>query len=156
MGKNTSLMTSNEGDEYAELVAQLEPKQARFINMYLSGQYNKAQIAQLLGVEPSTVYTWGKMPAVKRIIEMEHEAIFDEMKDDLKLTSQKAMSTMRALLDSPIDGIRYQAAKDILDRNNLKGENKIKIDKTITTIEQRIGDLVNKTMGDIIDVELED
>ena len=54
-------------------------------------------------------------------------------------------------MDSPIDGIAFQACKDILDRTGHKAKNEIKVDKTVKTIEMQLNDLANE----IIDVDFE-
>ena len=53
-------------------------------------------------------------------------------------------------MNSPIDGVALQAVKDVLDRAGHKSKQEIKIDKTVTTIEQKMKELIDST---IIDVE---
>ena len=38
----------------------LEPKLQRFVHLYLTGQYNQRQIAQMLEVHENTISTWLK------------------------------------------------------------------------------------------------
>jgi transposase-like protein len=137
------------------LIEQLTPKQRRFVNMYLTGQYNKAQLAQLLDVDANTIYSWMRNGVVKEVVRAQQEELQETSKNEIKSLASSAIQTMRELLSSPIDGIRFQAAKDVLDRNNLKGENKVIVNKTVTTIEQKLSSLIDDTMGDIIDIELE-
>jgi hypothetical protein len=70
----------------------------------------------------------------------------------IEAATAAAIETMVNLLDSPIDGIKYQAAKDLLDRSGHKPEQKIKKEVTVMTYEQRLLDLV----GDSIDVDYEE
>lgn len=144
---------ADERDPTELALMSLPPKQRRFIPMFLSGQYNKSQIAELLNVQPDTIRRWLAKKEVQDIINEEQTYVTESARAELKTLNEAALHTMRGLLKSPIDGIKYQAAKDILDRNGLKGINEIKIDKTVTTIEQRITSLIDDTMGDIVDVE---
>ena len=41
-------------------VQLLEPKFKRFVQIYLTGQYNQTQVAQLLKVHKNTINTWIK------------------------------------------------------------------------------------------------
>ena len=38
-------------------IVQLEPKLQRFVHLYLTGQYNNRQLAQLLEVHENTINT---------------------------------------------------------------------------------------------------
>ena len=66
----------------------------------------------------------------------------------------KAVSTLYELLDSTMDTVRYQAAKDILDRGGHKAQQSIKVDKTVTTREEQLKSLIDMTISDddVIDV----
>ena len=79
---------------------------------------------------------------------MEHEMIDVQ----IKAMRMKAIQKMNDLMDSPIDGIAFQACKDILDRTGHKAKNEIKVDKTVKTIEMQLRDLAD----DIIDVDFID
>ena len=39
-------------------VQLLEPKLQRFVHLYLTGQYNQTQLAQLLEVHKNTINSW--------------------------------------------------------------------------------------------------
>ena len=56
---------------------------------------------------------------------------------------------MNDLMDSPIDGIAFQACKDILDRTGHKAKNEIKIDKTVKTIEMQLSELAEDVLDDV-------
>ena len=133
-------------------VQLLEPKLQRFVHLYLTGQYNNRQLAQLLEVHENTINTWLKRDDVNTSIK-EYQAMEHEMIDvQIKAMRMKAIQKMNDLMDSPIDGIAFQACKDKLDRTGHKAKNEIKVDKTVKTIEMQLRDLAD----DIIDVDFID
>ena len=133
-------------------IVQLEPKLQRFVHLYLTGQYNNRQLAQLLEVHENTINTWLTRDDVNTSIK-EYQAMEHEMIDvQIKAMRMKAIQKMNDLMDSPIDGIAFQACKDILDRTGHKAKNEIKVDKTVKTIEMQLRDLAD----DIIDVDFID
>lgn len=133
-------------------IVQLEPKLQRFVHLYLTGQYNNRQLAQLLEVHENTINIWLKRDDVNTSIK-EYQAMEHEMIDvQIKAMRMKAIQKMNDLMDSPIDGIAFQACKDILDRTGHKAKNEIKVDKTVKTIEMQLRDLAD----DIIDVDFID
>ena len=122
-------------------VQLLEPKLQRFVHLYLTGQYNQTQLAQLLEVHKNTINSWLKREDVNIAIK-EYQAMEHEMIDvQIKAMRMKAIEKMNELMDSPIDGIAFQACKDILDRTGHKAKNEIKVDKTVKTIEMQLNDL---------------
>ena len=130
-------------------VQLLEPKLQRFVHLYLTGQYNQTQLAQLLEVHKNTVQGWLKREDVNVAIK-EYQAMEHEMIDvQIKAMRMKAIEKMNDLMDSPIDGIAFQACKDILDRTGHKAKNEIKIDKTVKTIEMQLNDLANEIITDV-------
>lgn len=133
-------------------ITLLEPKLQRFVHLYLTGQYNNRQISEMLDVHENTVYSWLKREDVNASIQ-EYQAMEHEMIDvQIKAMRMKAINKMNDLMDSPIDGIAFQACKDILDRTGHKSKNEIKIDKTVRTIEMQLQELAN----DILDVNFEE
>ena len=58
----------------------LEPKLQRFVHLYLTGQYNQRQIAQMLEVHENTISTWLKREDVNLTIK-EYQATEHEMID---------------------------------------------------------------------------
>ena len=132
-------------------VQLLEPKLQRFVHLYVTGQYNHTQLAQLGEVHKNTINSWLKREDVNLAIK-EYQAMEHEMIDvQIKAMRMKAIEKMNDLMDSPIDGIAFQACKDILDRTGHKAKNEIKVDKTVKTIEMQLNDLANE----IIDVDFE-
>ena len=130
-------------------VQLLEPKLQRFVHLYLTGQYNQTQLAQLLEVHKNTINSWLKREdvniAIKEYQSMEHEMIDVQ----IKAMRMKAIEKMNELMDSPIDGIAFQACKDILDRTGHKAKNEIKVDKTVKTIEMQLNDLAENLITDV-------
>ena len=136
-------------------ITTLEPKQQRFIHTYLTGQYKLVDIAELLNVHVSTVSAWMRKKEVQWLIKDYQKAEHDIVASSLKALQLKAVNKMSDLIDSPIDGIAYQASKDVLDRGGHKPQQNIKIDKTVISFEKKLNDLITGVMGDedIIDVE---
>lgn len=130
-------------------VQLLEPKLQRFVHLYLTGQYNQTQLAQLLEVHKNTINSWLKREDVNITIK-EYQAMEHEMIDvQIKAMRMKAIEKMNELMDSPIDGIAFQACKDILDRTGHKAKNEIKVDKTVKTIEMQLSDLAENLITDV-------
>ena len=130
-------------------VQLLEPKLQRFVHLYLTGQYNQTQLAQLLEVHKNTINSWLKREDVNIAIK-EYQAMEHEMIDvQIKAMRMKAIEKMNELMDSPIDGIAFQACKDILDRTGHKAKNEIKGDKTVKTIEMQLNDLAENLITDV-------
>ena len=130
-------------------VQLLEPKLQRFVHLYLTGQYNQTQIAQILEVHKNTINQWLKREdvglAIKEYQQLEHE-MYDVQ---IKAMRMKAIQKMNDLMDSPIDGIAFQACKDILDRTGHKAKNEIKVDKTVKTIEVQLNELADSLINDV-------
>ncbi len=132
-------------------VALLDPRKQRFVHLWITGQYKQSQLAQLLEVHPNTIQSWLKDENVSTAI-AEYQQTEHELVDlQLKAMRMKALQKMNDLMDSPIDGIAYQASKDILDRTGHKSRQEIKVDKTVTTIEEKLNSVINSA----IDVDFE-
>lgn len=141
--------TSQETNPFADM----PPKMQRFIHLYMTGQYTLNKLAQLLEVHPNTLSNWLKRQDVKDAIADMQNNIHDQVAIQLKSLTLKATAKLHELIDSPIDGVALQAVKDVLDRTGHKPKNEIKVDKTITTVEQKMKELIDNT---IIDVEFEE
>lgn len=142
------------GTESKELqIFQLEPKQQRFIQLYLTGNYTLAKIAELLEIHPNTAGKWMKRPEIKSALEEAQSEIHEQVAIQLKGMALKATQKLNNLIDSPQDAIALQAVKDVLDRGGHKTKNEIKVEKTVVTVEQKLKELVNAT---IIDAEFEE
>ena len=58
-------------------VQLLEPKLQRFVHLYLTGQYNQTQLAQLLEVHKNTINSWLKREDVNIAIKIDAQGIDD-------------------------------------------------------------------------------
>lgn len=136
-------------------ISDLDPKQQRFVHLYLTGSYTNKEIAQLLDIHQNTLYNWLRddrvIEVINEIQKVEHETI----ETQLKAMRTKAINTMMELMDSPIDGVRYQASKDILDRAGHKSKQEIKVDKTIKTIEMQLNELASELIEDVAFTEVD-
>lgn len=130
----------------------LDPKQQRFIQLYLTGNFTLAQIAKLLEIHPNTAGKWMKRQDIKNALEEAQQEIHEQVTVQLKSMTLKATQKLNNLIDSPQDAIALQAVKDVLDRGGHKPKNEIKVDKTVTTVEQQLKQLVDTT----IDIEFEE
>ena len=130
-------------------ITTLEPKQQRFIHLYLTGAYKNTELAQLLDIHVNTVYSWLKREDVQMIIEELQREEHKMVEARLKSMRNKALEKMNDLMDSPIDGIAFQACKDILDRTGHKAKNEVKVEKTVKTIEMQLNDLANDVLEDV-------
>jgi len=139
-------------EECTDLITTLPTKVQRFIHLYLTGQYSHNKLAQLLEVHPNTIANWLRRKDVKQVIEEMQKLTHEMVGVQLRALTLKAINKLNALIDSPIDGVALQAVKDILDRSGHKAKQEIKIDKTVTTIEEQIRKLADKT---IIDADYE-
>lgn len=134
-----------------DVLHSLEPKVQRFVHLFTTGQYTNSKLAQLLEVHPNTITKWLKRADVQDAIHDIQEATHNLVSNDLKNLTLAATQKLRQLIDSPIDGVALAAVKDILDRAGHKPKNEIKIDKTVTTIEEKFKTLIDST---IIDAEV--
>lgn len=128
------------------------PKMARFVHLYMTGQYSYNKIAQLLELHPNTILAWSKRADVRSVLDEMQEATHGMVSQQLKTLTMQATDRLRELMNSPIDGVALQAVKDVLDRAGHKQKTEIKIDKTVTTIEQKFKELIDST----IDIDFEE
>jgi transposase-like protein len=147
--ENTALAPSESDDDIAEQDAAflaLTPLQQRFVHLYVTGQYPVAKLAQLLNVHPNTLFKWLRRADVKEVIATMQLSTQDVVTAQLKALTMKATNKLGSLIDSPIDGVALQAVKDVLDRSGHKAKQEIKVDKTVTTIEQKLAQLIESTI----------
>ena len=140
-----------------ELMESITPAKTRMILLYLTGQYSQKKIATIIGVSEVTIRTWLIDPAVQAVIKEVQAREFAVIEGNLKALKFKAIDTMNQLLDSTMDNVRFQAAKDILDRGGHKAQQSIKVDKTVTTREEALASLAEFTIDDaeVIDIDVE-
>ena len=141
-----------------EVVDKLTPAKMRMISMYLTGMYSQGHIAKVIGVSANTIRAWLMSDEVQTLISIMQEKEFNLIESRLKSMRYKALDTMDDLLDSPIDQVRYNASKDILDRTCHKPQQTIKVDKTVTNIEQQLKQLADFNIDEdnIVDVDVDD
>lgn len=141
-----------------EVVDKLTPAKMRMISMYLTGLYSQGHIAKVIGVSANTIRAWLMSDEVQALISIMQEKEFNLIESRLKSMRYKALDTMDDLLDSPIDQVRYNASKDILDRTGHKPQQTIKVDKTVTNIEQQLKQLADFNIDEdnIVDVDVDD
>lgn len=137
----------------SEVVEKLTPAKLRMIMLYLTGQYTQAKIASIVGISATTVRSWLLDETVQSVIKTIQQKEFVKINSDLSALKNKAVNTLYELLDSDMDTVRYQAAKDILDRGGHKAQTNIKVDKTVTTREEQLKNIIEATMSDrVVDV----
>lgn len=141
-----------------EILISLTPAKMQLVNLYLTGNYSQNKIATILGIAPTTVRAWLIDENIQRVIKELQSRELSLIQSDLNALRHKAIDTMEDLLNSNMDNVRFQAAKDILDRGGLKAEQSIKVDKTVTTLEQQLSELAEYTIceDDIVDIDLSD
>jgi len=137
-----------------ELIDNLTPAKTRMILMYLTGQYSQKKLGQIIGVSENTIRAWLLDPTVQMVIKELQQREFAVVDSKLKALRHKAIDTMNELLESDMDNVRFQAAKDILDRGGHRPQQTIKVNKTVTTLEQQLKDLADFTIddADVIDI----
>lgn len=156
--KATSLTQMDEEQDNS-LITTLPPKIQRFVHLYTTGQYSNAKLADLLQVHPNTILNWLKRKDVKQVIAELQESTHDMVGHQLKNLTLKAVNKLHQLIDSPIDGVALQAVRDVLDRAGHKSKQEIKIDKTVTTVEQKLKTLIDETIDaefEVIEVDDDD
>ena len=137
---------------------KLTPAKMQLVNLYLTGNYSQQRIATILGISPSTVRSWLLDENIQSVIKELQTRELALIQSNLNVLRYKAIDTMEDLLDSNMDNVRFQAAKDILDRGGLKAQQSIKVDKTVTNLEQQLADLAEYTISeeDVIDIDVSD
>jgi IS30 family transposase len=133
-------------------LADLELKHRRFVNMWISGAYSVRDMSEIFNVNMGTIRAWLRREDVKRAIVSYQKEENDLIKSGLKALRFKALQRMDKLLDSKMENIAYQAAKDILDRTGNKAVTEKKVDVTVTKMENAV-DEIYKKLEDAIDVE---
>jgi transposase-like protein len=152
--KDMLQVDSSEEEVETGLITTLPPKQQRFIHLYVTGQYTPSKLAQLLDIHPNTVHKWLKRKDIQAVISDMQETTHTVVASQLKVASMKAINKLYTLMDSPIDGVALQAVKDVLDRSGHKPKNEIKVDKTVTTVEEKMKKLIDETIdAEFYDVE---
>lgn len=99
----------------------LKPKQMKAIALMVYEDKTQKEVSQLLKVHENTISNWKKDKAFL-------EALDKEVKNRLASTSVLALRTMVGLLTCKSDIVKFNAAKDLLDRTGFKPVDKQEID----------------------------
>jgi phage terminase small subunit len=106
-------------------------------------------------IHPNTASNWLKRVDVKASIEEAQGEVHHQVQLQITANTMKAVQRLNDLMDSSIDAVSLQAVKDVLDRGGHKPKSEIKVDKTITTIEQRFKEIIDMVIpDDFIEAEL--
>jgi len=129
-------------EQYEESAIQiLKPIHQRFVHMYVSGTYKIPQMSEVLGISVPTIRRWLRDDKIKKVIAEYQQDEADIVQQTLKAMSLKALYKMNDLLDSEVDGIAYQAARDILDRTGHKPSQKQDVKIEVFNYEKQIQQL---------------
>lgn len=150
--KHTLTTTGQSEEEIENPLAHMQPKIQRFIHLYMTGQYSLNKLAQLLEVHPNTITNWMRREDVKNAIRDMQTFTHQAVNDQLKAMTEKAITRMRELMDSPIDGVALQAVKDVLDRGGHKTKQEMTKNVNVRTFEEKLDDLID----DVIEGEWEE
>lgn len=151
--KVTDIQTTEATSTSEYSITDLSAKMQRFIHLYITGQYTLTKLADLLEVHPNTLGNWLKRRDVKALIAEMQENTHDIVGMRLKSLSLTAAEKLQDLMSSPIDGVAYQAVRDVLDRTGHRAKQEIKVDKTVITYEEKLKDLINNVI-DVSDYEV--
>lgn len=140
------------------IVKTITPSKMHMINLYVAGCYSPKNICAQVGIHYNTYRRWMLEDGVRAVIRIIQEKQLALVQSDLNNLRGKAVKKMEDLLDSNMDNVAFQAARDILDRTGMKSEQKINVQKTVTTLEQQMKDLADFTINDddIIDIDVSD
>jgi transposase-like protein len=139
----------DEDDTDIVAIMQLQPKYQRLVHLFLTGQYTTAKLAELFDVHPQTVLNWLSREDVKVAIIEAQKVTHSVVSNQLQSLANKAMNKMSKLIDSPLDQVALSASKDVLDRAGYKPTTQIKVDKTVRTFEEKIGNLIDATIDSV-------
>ena len=146
-------LVEEDKSSYIDLLLDKQPKIGRAVQLFLAGGHTRAEIGNMLGVQAATVSKWLNNPDVKLYMKEFQAEEAKIIKARMHASSASALDKMVKLLDSPIDGVALQAAKDLLDRAGHKPKQEVKKEVTVKTFEQQLGELVG---DEFIDVEYEE
>lgn len=136
-------------------ITKLSQKMQRFIHLYMTGNYTLVKLSELLDVHPNTLGNWLRRKDVKTVIDDMEKSTHDIVTVQLNALTLKSVARLSTLIDSPIDGVAFQAVRDVLDRGGHRPKQEIKIDKTVVTFEQKLKTLIDDVI-EIDDYEVED
>lgn len=106
----------------------LSKKQRDCLHLMVTTDMPQSKIAEDIGVNESTICRWKNKKEFK-------EALQEMERDYLKGLSAKAIRTMDNLLKARSELVRFNAAKDILDRTGHKPDDNINLNASKVVIE---------------------
>lgn len=130
-------------------ISVLPVHQQRFVQLYMTGQYSIRQLAEILDYNPQTLSKWMRDENVAGVIQRMQEDIHNQVSSQLKSLTVHAVTRLSNLVDSKVDGVALQAVNTILDRAGHRSKQEININKTVTTFEEKMSNLLE-------DVDIED
>lgn len=142
-----------EDTDYLNDLMTVHPKKGRAVQLFLAGGYKRAQLASMLGVNVDTISRWLREPAVKQYMTAYQKEESMLVQARMKAAATAALEKMVDLMESPIDGVALQAAKDLLDRAGHKPKQEVKKTVEVKTFEQKLTDLIG---DESIDVDYEE
>ena len=128
----------------------------RFVNLYVTGLYSNAKLAEVLDIHPNTISKWLKRNDVRDVIADMQADQFELTSNNMKALTQKAVDRLHDLLDSSIDGVALQAVNTILDRTGHKAVQRVEKNVTVKTYEEKLNRLIDATVVDADIVEEEE
>lgn len=140
------LKDAENGEELLPTLVALQPNHQRFVHMYLAGKYSTSALAEIFDVHPNTILLWLKRKDVQAAIAETQTVMNIMVAQQITNMASKAVTRLNNLMDSPMDMVALQAVKDVLDRAGHKPKNEMKIEKTVHTYEQKLGNLIDSTI----------
>lgn len=141
-------------------ISDLPINQQRFIQLYMTGQYSIRQLAEILDMEPESLTRWLRREDVSSVVRQMQEDIHNQVSSQLKSLTTHAVTRLSQLVDSKVDGVALQAVNTILDRAGHRSKQEININKTVTTFEEKMNNLLEgvdvEDLEEIEDYEEED
>lgn len=111
----------------------LTKKQQRAITLMFDKQMSKADIARELDINASTLWRWSTTDEfIEAMTSYAHKAISQ--------STSKALGTMIGLLDARSEMVRFNAAKDLLDRAGFAPTEKVDLNGNDINIKIGSGD----------------
>ena len=149
MDEAKEVMKEEDGVELLPALIALQPTHQRFIHMYLSGKHSTAKLAEIFDVHPNTIINWLKRKDIQSAITETQSVMNVMVTQQITNMASKAVGRLNSLMDSPMDMVALQAVKDVLDRAGHKPKSEMKIEKTVHTYEQKLGNLIDETIPDV-------
>lgn len=144
-----SVITRGNAFEVFNKLTYGRPRVSRIVQLYLTGCYSTAEIADIVDIKKDTVLRWLRRQEVKNYIAEYQAEEMAMLKTKMVGNADRAFQKMVKLLDSNMDNVALQASKDILDRTGFKPQTEIKQEITVKTYEEQLKDLMKNTIDDV-------